>query len=433
MTVCPAHRTELRAETADFAPPPSEERTVPYFSDVCSSPVSFPAVTDALSLYGVLSATGSASVQTNEPHGTRGRRQGYDQLPALGGCTVYTRSHHKTSPAPAPGLRDSAIFDSPARPRLPGFFFRAESRSPSGGKAGLSGARVPGRPALPYPPAHRHLRHLRSKVLTPRSPQPKRPRRPLPAVMSEIKVFSTPCLDLECFLSAKAKLGQEGLLDAVLRANLEHAIHTLEGMPASKRANAALLVEGEKQLVKFTSGSPDIHYTVRRGAPGGGGAPQLQQKIHVGARLTPASVAPAHFAGHRCQDEFRPCLEQARAAVAPGGLANVELRVLCDELHLTYVTLQPSATVTRALEVKNGLERRGLMGPGLLACFQHLLVGYGQYQVENAKLVLQSEGQIVELVSGRPDDHNVQFYIFADANNQIQSQRVQDIDLWDYD
>lgn len=259
------------------------------------------------------------------------------------------------------------------------------------------------------------------------------------------KVFNTPCLDLECLLSAKTKLRQEGLLDVVLKANLEHAIQTLENMPAAKRSSAALLVEGEKQLVKFTSGSPVIHYTVKQGS----GGPQLQQKIHVGARLTPASVAPTHFAGHRCRDEFEPCLEQAQKAVGPDGLANVELRVICDELQLTYATHQPSATITvrprrrvdlgrvlslqKVLEVKNWMEQRGMMGKGLLACFQHLLVSYNQYQVENAKLVLQSEGQIIELISGRPDYHNVQFYIFADANNEIQSQRVQDIDLWDYD
>ncbi|KAG9336845.1 hypothetical protein JZ751_003193 [Albula glossodonta] len=269
---------------------------------------------------------------------------------------------------------------------------------------------------------------------------------PHPAIMSEIKVFNTPCLDLECFLSAKAKLRQEGLLDVVLKANLEHAIQALETMPAAKRSNVSLLVEGERQLVKFTSGSPVIHYTVKQGA----GGPEFQQKINVGARLTPASVAPTHFAGHRCQDEFEPCLEQAQKAVrGDGGVANTELRVVCNELLLTYATTQPSTTITirprcrinlgralslqKALEVKNWMEQRGMMGRGLLACFQHLLVSYSQYQVENAKLVLQSEGQIIELISGRPDYHNVQFYIFAAANNEIQSQRVQDIDLWDYD
>ncbi|KAJ8289570.1 hypothetical protein GJAV_G00002790 [Gymnothorax javanicus] len=243
-----------------------------------------------------------------------------------------------------------------------------------------------------------------------------------PAIMSEIKVFNTPCLDLECFLSAKAKLRQEGLLDPVLKANLEYAIQALESMPAAKRSNASLL-----------------------GAIG----PQLQQKIYVGAQLTRSSVTRAHFAGHRCQDEFEPCLEQAQKAIPDDGLASVELRVVCNELQLTYVTHQPSATITvtpccrvnlgralslqKALEVKNWMEQRGMMGKGLLACFQHLLVSYSQYQAENAKLVLQSEGQIIELISGRPDYHNVKFYIFADANNEIQSQRVQDIDLWDYD
>ncbi|KAJ8401239.1 hypothetical protein AAFF_G00388210 [Aldrovandia affinis] len=249
------------------------------------------------------------------------------------------------------------------------------------------------------------------------------------APVSPGKVFNTPCLDLECFLSAKAKLRQEGLLDSVLKVNLEHAIQALESMPAVKRSNVSLLVEGERQLVKFTSGSPVIHYAVKLGPAG----PELQQKIHVGARLTPASVVASHFAGHRCQDEFEPCLEQAQRAVREGGVANAELRVVCNELHLTYATHQPSATITKALEVKNWMEQRGMMGGGLLACFQHLLVSYSQYQEENAKLVLQSEGQIVELISGRPDYHNVQFYIFANANNEIQSQRVQNIDLWDDD
>ncbi|XP_036398436.1 uncharacterized protein LOC118787113 [Megalops cyprinoides] len=263
--------------------------------------------------------------------------------------------------------------------------------------------------------------------------------------MSEIKVFNTPCLDLECFLSAKAKLRQEGLLDSVLKANLEYAIQALESMPVTKRSNVSLLIEGERQLVKFTSGNPVIHYTVKLG----GGSPELHQKIYVGARLNASNISASHFAGHRCQDEFEPCLEQAQKAVREGGMVNVELRVICNELQLTYVTHQPSTTITvrpkcrislgralslqKALEVKTWMEQRGMMGKGLLACFQHLLSSYSQYQVENAKLVLQSEGQIIELISGRPDYHNVQFYIFADANNEIQSQRVQDIDLWDYD
>ncbi|KAL6488092.1 hypothetical protein MHYP_G00047180 [Metynnis hypsauchen] len=269
--------------------------------------------------------------------------------------------------------------------------------------------------------------------------------------MSEIKNYTVPCLDLDSFLSAKVKIRQDGLLDSNLKTNLDFAVQTLEGFPASKRRDVSLTVEGERQLVRFTAGTPVLLYSVRLGPKG----PEMHQKVPVGARLDPTCLKEWHFAGHLCQDELESCMEQARrvlnheAQKNPSGLSELELRITCGELRLTYVTQQPqrslvvqprrrtylgkSLNLERVLELKTSLERSGVMGKGLLACFQHLLLHYGQFQEENSRLVLQSDGEMVELVCGRPDYHSTQYYIFTDGQNQAHSHRVQDIDLWEYD
>ncbi|KAI4884760.1 hypothetical protein NFI96_012976 [Prochilodus magdalenae] len=269
--------------------------------------------------------------------------------------------------------------------------------------------------------------------------------------MSEIKNFTVPCLDLDSFLSVKVRIRQEGLLDSSLKTNLEFAVQTLEAFPAPKRRDVSLTVEGERQLVRFTAGTPVLLYNVRLGPKG----PELHQKVPVGARLTPSCVNECHFAGHQCQDELESCMEQAKRVLNqeaqnnPSGLSELELRITCGELRLAYVTQQPQRSLVvqprrrtylgktlnleKILELKTRLERSGVMGKGLLACFQHLLLQYGQFQDENSRLVLQGDGEMVELVCGRPDYHSTQYYIFTDGQNQAHSHRVQDIDVWEYD
>ncbi|XP_072532834.1 uncharacterized protein [Salminus brasiliensis] len=269
--------------------------------------------------------------------------------------------------------------------------------------------------------------------------------------MGEIKNFTVPSLDLDSFMAVKVKVRQEGLLDSSLKTNLEFAMQTLEAFPAPKRHDVSLTMEGERQLVRLTAGTPILLYSVRLGPKG----PELHQKVSVGARLTPSCLSEAHFAGHQCQDELESCMDQAKrilnqeAQNNPSGLSEVELRIACEELRLTYITQQPQRSLVvqprrraylgkalnleKVLELKTRLERSGVMGKGLLACFQHLLLHYGQFQEENSRLVLQSDGEMVELVYGRPDYHSTQHYIFTDSENQAHSHRVQDIDLWEYD
>ncbi|KAL2099203.1 hypothetical protein ACEWY4_005683 [Coilia grayii] len=264
-------------------------------------------------------------------------------------------------------------------------------------------------------------------------------------IMCDMKQFTVPILDLDSFLAAKVKLRQEGLLDAQLKSNLEHVTRLLDSMPAAKRRDVSLLVEGERQLIRFTAGTPGLHYTVRQGAAG----PELLQRVQAGPRLTRASITKTHFAGHRCRDDFESCMERAHQVVGTSevGLVNVELKIACGELLLTYATSHPQATVEirpqrrvnlgkaltldKILEVKNSLEETGAMSRGLQACFQHLLANNSQYQGENNRIVLQSDGEMMELISGRRDYHSAQHYVFTGPDNQVQSHRVQDIDLWD--
>lgn len=266
------------------------------------------------------------------------------------------------------------------------------------------------------------------------------------------RIFTVPSLDLDCLLSAKVKLRQEGLLDVVLEATLQHAMQALQHLPLTKRRDVSLALEGEAQLVRFVAGTPSLHYTVHLGEDG----PEFRQKIYTSrSRLMLDDIVGSHFCGHRCQDEFESCLNRVRRTLSDAdrdsniGLSNVELKIVCGELQLTYFTLQPlnsvliqpprrvnlgqGLTLEKLLEVKTDLEKSRAVGKGLLACLHYLVVNYSQYQGPSVHITLQGQGEMMELISGQPDDHNTRHYIFTDADNHAQSHKVQDMDVWDYD
>ncbi|XP_060727610.1 uncharacterized protein LOC132846863 [Tachysurus vachellii] len=271
------------------------------------------------------------------------------------------------------------------------------------------------------------------------------------SVMSEIKTFTVSCLDLETFLSAKVKLRQEGFLDSNTKTCLDFAIQTMENFPVSKRRDVSLTLEGERQLVRFTSGNPVLLYVVRLGQKG----PELHQKVPVGSRLVPSCLSESHFAGHCCRDELESCVDQARRVLSaeieanPSSQSELELRIACGELRMTYTTQHPRRSLSvrphrrvhfgktlnleKLLETKTRLERSGEMKEGLLACFQHLLINYGQFQEENIRVILQSDGELMELVCGRGDYHSTQHFVFTDGQNRAHSHRVQDMELWEYE
>lgn len=265
------------------------------------------------------------------------------------------------------------------------------------------------------------------------------------------KNFTVPCLDLDTFLSAKVKLRQEGFLDSNMKTCLDFAIQTLEKFPASKRRDVSLTFEGERQLVRFTAGNPVLLYVVRVGQNG----PELHQKVPVGSRLVPSCLSESHFAGHRCRDELESCVDRARRVLRaeiesdPSSQSQLELRIVCGELQITYTTQQPQRSLfvcprrrvcfgktlnlEKLLETKTRLERSGEMKEGLLACFQHLLINYSQFQEENIRVLIQSDGELVELVCGRDGYHSTQHFVFTDGQNRAHSHRVQDMELWEYE
>ncbi|KAI5611749.1 hypothetical protein C0J50_1390 [Silurus asotus] len=271
------------------------------------------------------------------------------------------------------------------------------------------------------------------------------------SIMSEIKNFTVSCLDLETFLLARVKLRQEGFLDSNMKASLDFAIQTLEKFPVSKRRDVSLTLEGDRQLVRFTAGNPVLLYMVRSGQKG----PELHQKVPVGPRLIPSCLSESHFAGHCCRDELESCMNQARRVLSaeiesnPSSQSELELRIVCGELRMTYATQHPQRSLfvqphrrvffgkllklEKLLETKTHLERSGEMKEGLLACFQHLLINYSQFQEENIRVVIQSDGELMELVCGRNDYHSTQHYIFTDGQNRAYSHRVQDMELWEYE
>ncbi|KAF5890688.1 uncharacterized protein DAT39_019618 [Clarias magur] len=269
--------------------------------------------------------------------------------------------------------------------------------------------------------------------------------------MTEIKNFPVSSLDLDTLLSAKVKLRQEGFLDSNTKTCLDFAIQTLENFPVSKRRDVSLTLEGERQLVRFTAGNPVLQYVVRLGQKG----PELHQKVPVGSRLTPSCLSESHFAGHCCRDELEGCSSQARRVLSaeiesnPSSQGELELRIVCGELRITYSTQQPrrslyvrphrrvlfgkTLNLEKLLETKTRLERSGEMKDGLLACFQHLLSNYSQFQDENIRVVVQGDGELMELVCGRDKYHSTQHFIYTDGQNRAHSHMVQDMELWEYE
>lgn len=79
------------------------------------------------------------------------------------------------------------------------------------------------------------------------------------------------------------------------------------------------------------------------------------------------------------------------------------------------------------------LEKSGEMRKDLLTCFHYLLQHSNHYLEENMRNILQGDGEMLEFVTGRSDNHTTQYFIFTDAQNKAHSQRVQDMELWEYD
>lgn len=262
------------------------------------------------------------------------------------------------------------------------------------------------------------------------------------------RYFTVPSLDLDSLLSVKGEIRQGGLLDSHLKPNLDFSIQTLEAFPASKLRDVSLTLEGERHLVHITAGTPVLSYIVHLGKNG----PQLLQRTEPESRLTTSSLAESHFAGHRCRDELESCFKQAKKALtnkSPSVLDHMELKITCGELHLRYSTHQPLHTLhiqprrrvflgktlslEKILETKTHLEKSGEMRKDLLTCFQHLLQHSNQYKEINTQIFLQGDGEMLEFVTGRTNNHTTQYFIFTDAQNKAHSQRVQDRELWEYD
>lgn len=129
------------------------------------------------------------------------------------------------------------------------------------------------------------------------------------------RYFTLPSLDLDCLLSVKWKIRQEGLLNSHLKTNLDFSIRALEAFPASKRCDISLTLEGERHLVRITTRTPALSYMVHLGSKG----PQLLQRTHLESRLTTSSLADSHFAGHHCHDELESCFEQAKKVLSSEG------------------------------------------------------------------------------------------------------------------
>lgn len=260
-----------------------------------------------------------------------------------------------------------------------------------------------------------------------------------------------PCVDLDTLLSVKVKLRQEGFLDSNMKSSLDFAIQTLENFPACKRRNVSLTLEGERQLVRLTAGNPVLLYVVRLGQKGA----EFHQKVPVGSRLVPSCLSESHFAGHCCRDELESCADQARRVLSAEIAANplsqseLELRIVCGELRITYSTQKPqhslyirphrrvcfgkTLNLEKLLETKTRLERSGEMKEGLLTCFRYLLLNYTEFQEENVRVLMQSDGELMELVCGHNKYHSTQHFIFTDGQNGAHSHRVQEMELWEYE
>lgn len=144
------------------------------------------------------------------------------------------------------------------------------------------------------------------------------------------RYFTVPSFNLDSLLSVKVKIRQEGLLDSLLKTNLDFSMQALEAFPASKWHDVSLTLEGECHLVRITAGTPVLSYMAHLGTNG----PQLLQRTHPESRLTTSSLAESHFAGHRCCDELDSCFEQAKKALTgknPSVLDHMELRITSGE------------------------------------------------------------------------------------------------------
>ncbi|XP_031436485.1 uncharacterized protein LOC116223535 [Clupea harengus] len=249
----------------------------------------------------------------------------------------------------------------------------------------------------------------------------------------EVQSFNlSQALGVECIQSIKTDLAKKGLRNSLLKSNLDYAMKAVEAMSISKRTNAVLQVEGKETVIKIITGQPIFHHTVWNDNDG----PKLLQKIKVNStQLKTKHIDESHFMGHCCRDEVMNCMEQAHKAVASigEGLANVELKIRCGELQLTYTTMAPSTTIEiqpkwrgiirnyyleDVLRVKHHMEKVGEMSPGLLACFRLLLTVPPKPVQKNIKqILLMSEGQKVELVhQGASLLHTGNFVIFFDAD-----------------
>lgn len=256
-------------------------------------------------------------------------------------------------------------------------------------------------------------------------------------------------LSVQSILPIRTDLGHRNLLEPVLKSNLDFAMKAVEALPISKRTNAVLDVAGEYTLLRIKTGQPIFNHTVWND----GNGLKLHQKITVkNTKLTTKDVDKSHFAGHCCKDELQSCMKRARAEVGSkeGGCSNVELKIICGELHLTYVTQNPSRTIeirpewraklkdeylTDVLRVMNHVEKSGEMSPGMLACFHHLIKIWSKNvnPYSNIQIVLVNKGQRVEFCGKQDDDVQPleSIVIYSDANNIPQMCKMKRCALFD--
>ncbi|KAL7889193.1 hypothetical protein AOLI_G00014510 [Acnodon oligacanthus] len=146
-------------------------------------------------------------------------------------------------------------------------------------------------------------------------------------------------LDLEHLLLQKVRLNLDGLLDPVLKTNLQFAMAAVDVLPAAMKKKAELLVEGDKMLVKFYSNNqPQLQIVVFQDPEG----TKLHLKIRVDRPLEANDIDKAYFTGHSCP-HATPCREQAVTSLLYS--RNREIKVICEELRLTFSTSEPEETI----------------------------------------------------------------------------------------
>lgn len=248
-----------------------------------------------------------------------------------------------------------------------------------------------------------------------------------------IEIMET--LSVQSILPIRTDLGQRNLLEPVLKSNLDFAMKAVEALPISKRTNAVLNVAGEYTLLRIKTGQPIFNHTVWND---GDGLKLLQKVTLKNTKLTAKDIDKSHFAGHCCKDELQSCMNRARAEAGSkeGGCYNVELKIICGELLLTYVTQNPSRTIeiqpewraklkdeylTDVLRVMNHVEKSGEMSPGMLVCFHHLIKIWSKNAnpYSNFQIVLVNKGQRVEFFGKQYDgvQPSESTVIYSGANN----------------